>query len=266
MTKRNKKMAEFVLRKQVQKIIGTLYERYNSQQHQESQEVLAERQLRKIIKTLIVEAFTLKEVTIDIEDDFVMKTDEEEREEEEKQKEQDNLSDEEKAVESEIDLEREEQTGTKQAIVALKQISSAITDAYSTLGDERDRQYFYDWLFINILLNLHGREELLNPGEADAVIPEEFLSVIERYTAKADEDDDEIDEPGTEPTNHPTGIHFVGRVYKQIEPQYGPYFSELTTDVAQRKSFIRALIAGIRNLLDPQRVLRVIEKETASRF
>lgn len=50
-------------------------------------------------------------------------------------------------------------------------------------------------------------------------------------------------------------------MFKEIEPQLSTFYAELTTDISQRKSFIKAIISGVRNTLDPQRVLNDLEKE-----
>tara|TARA_Y100000593_G_scaffold93662_1_gene189388 strand:+ start:1861 stop:2655 length:795 start_codon:yes stop_codon:yes gene_type:complete len=261
MINRDQLLAEFVLRRQIKKIIGILHEKYKKEK---KEEVLAEQMLRDIIKPMIKEAYQLREadLSIDIKDEYVIDTEEQEKEKEEIRKEEEKISDEEKAVT--LGLENEEDiTGINFAVDALKQISTVISDPYNKLGDERDKQYYYDWLFINILLTLHNKEEMINPANPDEVIPAEFLEVIKKYQEKAREDEENIDPSGTEPTTHPTGIHAVGRAFKVIEPQISSLYSELTTDISQRKSFIKALVNGIRNILDPQRVLRVIEKEKA---
>ena len=249
---------ENILRKKIKKIINESYtKRLNEEQ-----------ELRKVIRKLLEYKYSLleaDELKIDIvDDDFVIPTEEEEQEQKEKEDEREQLSDEELAVRKDT-VEEDDSTGINYAADALKRVKTTILDNYKKLADERDQQYYYDWLFINLLLALYSKEQIINPSEAINAIPEEFVPVIGKYKKEVDQDEMQIDDPDTKPKDHPTGITAVGRVFKEVEPQITSLYSELKTDVSQRKSFTKAIMSGIRNTLDPQRVLRVIEKELAQR-
>jgi len=250
---------ENILRKKIRKIINESYaKRLNEEQ-----------ELRKVIRRLLEYKYSLleaDEMKIDIvDDDFVIPTEEEEKEQKEKEDELSKLSDEEAAV-SKDTSEEDDSTGINYAADALKRVKTTILDNYKKLADERDQQYYYDWLFINLLLALYGKEQIINSEDAISAIPEDFVPVIEKYNKEVDEDEQTIDDPDTKPKDHPTGITAVGRVFKEIEPQITSLYTELKTDVSQRKSFTKAIMSGIRNTLDPQRVLRVIEKELAQKI
>jgi len=249
---------ENILRKKIRKIIDESYkERLNEEQ-----------ELRKVVRRLIEHKYSLleaDELKVDIVDDkFIIPTEEEEQEKEEKEDELKQLSDEEIAVRKDT-ADEDDSTGINYAADALKRVKTTILDNYKKLGDERDQQYYYDWLFINLLLALYAKEQSINPEDPISTIPDEFVPVIEKYNKKIEDDQDEIDNPDTKPKDHPTGITAVGRVFKEIEPQISSLYSELKTDTSQRKSFTKAIMSGIRNTLDPQRILRVIEKELSQK-
>tara|TARA_R100000808_G_scaffold24890_1_gene59100 strand:- start:122 stop:919 length:798 start_codon:yes stop_codon:yes gene_type:complete len=258
MIKRDQLIGEFFLRKHIQKVINEVYEVHKSKKR-------AEDRLRTIIRNLISEAYTLREVglSIDVEEDYVLQSDEEKREKEAELK---KMSDEEKAVKSGMESEEiEDRTGINFAVDTVKNLGTQILSKYNMLDHETDKQYFYDWLFINTLLLLHGKEKELNPNNPDEAFPSEFLSVIEKYSKKVNADEQVVDQPGERPLEHPTGITTLGKVWPEIEKGVGDSYISLTTDVSHRHHFTKALINGFRNLLDPQRVLRVIEKEVSDK-
>lgn len=257
MIKRDQMIGEFFLRKHLQKVIQEVYKK-----HQDAGK--AENQLRQVIQSLIHEAYSLKEgLSVEIEDDFVIPSEEEEKAKADKINKQ---SDEEKAVKQGLETgEVQDRTGINFAVEVVKRIGKQILAKYNMLDADSDKQYFYDWLFINTLLAVHGKEKNLNPNNPDEAFPPEFLSVIEKYSKKVDQDDETIDDPGAQPLEHPTGITALAEVWLEVEKAVGKSYASLTTDIEQRYHFTKALINGLRNLIDPQRVLRVIEKEAGDK-
>ncbi|MDC1160133.1 hypothetical protein OAT10_00115 [Luminiphilus sp.] len=249
--------SEYILRKKIKKVIRESYDK----------KINEERQLRTVIRRLLefkYSELSLNEARLDIvDDDFIVSTKEEDEQQEEQEKEINKISDEERAVKKDT-VEEDDKTGINYAVDALSRVGPSIVKKYAFLENEIDQQYYYDWMFINILLGLYRKEETMSLGDPTTdpmdAIPEEFIPVVQKHLPKKGEQGTD-DAKRVSNKELPTGVKAVAPVFKEIEPQLSTFYAELTTDISQRKSFIKAIISGVRNTLDPQRVLNDLEKE-----
>ena len=250
---------EYILRKKIKKIIR---ESYNKKLNEEQK-------LRTVIQRLLelkYSELSLNEARVDIVDDpYIVSTKEEDEQQKEQEKELNKLSDEEKAVRKDT-AEEDDKTGINYAADALSRVGPSIVNKYEKLENEIDQQYYYDWLFINVLLGLYRKETAMSLEDSMSdpmdAIPEEFIAVVEKHRPIKGGGGNDVAKKASN-KELPTGVKAVIPVFKEIEPQLSTFYAELTTDISQRKSFIKAIISGIRNTLDPQRVLNDLEKELA---
>jgi len=102
-----------------------------------------------------------EEIEIDIEDDKFIPTDDVEVEEEPEEDPKSNFS-----------LEGEDETGRNRAFEVYNKIEQSIIDYFSVLGNEQDKEMFYDYLITNVKLYFDKFEEELSTKIVEPTNPE----------------------------------------------------------------------------------------------